>query len=141
RGIASGQASEVNACCNAQAADTASEARENTAKRLSPSPRLLTKTPACRVIVAEARVSWRLKAIRIASGFLSKIFVLASMSVKRNVTIPLGKFMAVLDRNKHPICKTGRCLLSAGCDQVIRVGRVIADEEIFHSLPRQNVEQ
>src|SRR5207248_3333222 len=63
----------------------------NTAKRLSPSPRLLTRAPACRAITAAAKASWRVRAARIVSGCCSQRRVLPSISVKRKVTVPIGR--------------------------------------------------
>src|SRR4051812_1581324 len=42
-------------------------------------------------MVARSSASWRARAARIASGWCSQRVVLPSISVKRNVTVPLGR--------------------------------------------------
>jgi hypothetical protein len=72
------------------AAATAELARAKTAKTLSPSPRLLITVPPWAAMPVVSRASWRASAACIASESRSQRAVLPSMSVRRNVTVPLG---------------------------------------------------
>ena len=67
------------------------EAWAKTAKKLSPSPRLRTMAPPCSSIRAVRSTSCRSIATAIDSGALSQSGVLLSRSVKRKVTVPVGK--------------------------------------------------
>jgi hypothetical protein len=88
RGV--GHSSATNARWIARAAATALGADENTANRLSPSPRGRMWTPRCSATAASNSASWRASAARIASGASSQSAVLPSTSVSMSVTVPLG---------------------------------------------------
>src|SRR5262245_29088296 len=57
---------------------------------LTLSPTLLNTTPSCATIASRAIVSWHASEAGIASLYCSQSLVLPAISVKRNLTVPLG---------------------------------------------------
>src|SRR5579859_8156942 len=90
-GSASGQDSACRLRWIVTAAKTAALALSKTAKRLSPSPRGRTSRPPARSTSCSMSWSWRASAARIPAGWSSQSRVLPSTSVKRKVTVPVGR--------------------------------------------------
>src|SRR5579871_2132631 len=76
------------------AAWSASDAVENAAQKAS--PMVLNTTPSLASMACRSTASCRARAERIASGYCSHSLVLPSISVNRNVTVPLGRSIALL---------------------------------------------
>ena len=70
------------------AAASAAPAVANAAQKASPA--VEKTTPSLRSIASRSSASWRASATAMSSGLRSHKRVLPSMSVKRNVTVPLG---------------------------------------------------
>src|SRR5262249_40629727 len=72
------------------------------------SPIVLNTTPLLAVMAVRRRALCRARAERMACGNCSQSLVLPSMSVKRKVTVPFGKFIA------HPALASATSPLSVG---------------------------
>src|SRR5215203_5847756 len=75
------------------------------------SPMVLKRTPSCAAIASRSRAKWRSTAAAIAARSRSQSAVLPSMSVKRKVTVPLGRSGIVRLQNRvvqelHGDCRT-----------------------------------
>src|SRR4051812_44383146 len=90
----SGQSAPAIARLMHTAAAPASDARANTDKVLSPSPRPFTSVPAFAATASATIFSWCWSASDMASGAVSQSAVEPSMSVRRNVTTPDGSAFA-----------------------------------------------
>src|ERR1700694_1498506 len=92
-------ASACRARWAASAARTASDAVANAA--CTPSPSVFTTCPPCVSTLCRSSASWRASAADIVSRCASQSPVLPSMSVNRNVTVPLGSG-GTLERHLEP---------------------------------------
>ena len=89
---ASGQGSRWSARCASSAAASASDAVWNAAQNASPP--VLKTWPPWSSMHWRSSASWRASAARIAACCVSHSRVLPSMSVNRNVTVPVGSGFA-----------------------------------------------
>ena len=80
----------AQACCTATAAATASVTRENTENVLSPSPRALRRCPPASDTAPRTMASWRASPVPSRSDGSPTARKSPTMSVRRNVTTPVG---------------------------------------------------